>query len=356
MIEKVLLRWKAVFCVYLVAWVIMIVLFVSTGEITVSVFKQEKQQMMKKSNSNNKSTNVRKPSCPAFDRLSSSAKNTTRKNCSVSIFTSTNATEYYSLNSPCPVCTSALFKIYYRTHSAFIADGYWDILTSGDKITTATFRPPFCSITLRDLDPNFIRKCFLERKIRKIIILGDSIGKMTFTGVTAVLASTETKQCKVMKAEEDDFSWNIRYYLPHRTFIPKQYVNIVTRPCYSCDARQLRCFCGSKNISGISRNTSLVLEFLPMSYIIDSSIRILKPFAGFRPTIYTQEFLFRDYLRLTGQPDVVIIVAPFLQEVLAGLERYGKFGQNRTITYLVTILNKYLPKSRPYAGVLSTSA
>lgn len=93
-----------------------------------------------------------------------------------------------------------------------------------------------------------------------------------------------------------------------------------------------------------------------MSYIIDSSIRILKPFAGFRPTIYTQEFLFRDYLGLTGQPDVVIIVAPFLQEVLAGLERYGKFGQNRTITYLVTILNKYLPKSRPYAGVLGTSA
>ena len=340
MIEKILVRWKAGFFFCSVAFNVLIVFFVSSGEIT-SNFKQ---QMLMISNSKNQSADFIHPFCAAFDRLSFSAKNTTRKNCSVSVFKRANQTEYYSINSSSPLCTRSLFKKYYRTNSAFMAEGYWDILTFRNRIKSATFLPPFCSFTRPDLDLNYIRKCFLRRKIKKIVMLGDSIGKMTFTGVMAVLASSGIRQCEVMKAEEDAFITNISYYLPHGTVIPPGYVNIDSRPCHSCDAEQLRCFYKSKN-NFVFSQTSIVFEFLPLNYFIDSSVRIVKPIAGFRPTNYTQEFLFRDYLGSTGQPDVVIIVAPFLHEVRAGLQRHGKAGLKGMIRNLVTILNKYLPKS-----------
>ena len=343
MTEKDLVRWKAGFFFCSVAFAVLIVFFVLSGEIT---FSNLNQPMIMISNSKNRSADSRNPSCTAFDRLSFSAKNTTRENCSVSVFKSTNQTEYYSLNSSCPLCTSALFKKQYRTHSAFIADGYWDVLTSGNKIRSATFRPPFCSFTRRDLDPNVIRTCFSKRRIRKIVALGDSIGRMTFTGMKAVLASSGVKQCDPVKVEKEGYYMNISYYLPPGKYVSSSdFVSIGRRGCHSCYGRQFRCFYENMDTFGRVHNASVVLEYLPLGLMFDSSVRILKPIAGFRPTNYTQEFLFRDYLGKNGQPDVVIIVAPFLHEVRAKLERHGKAGLKGSIRNLERILNKYLPRS-----------
>ena len=357
MIKRLLSRWKYIFSICIVVLTVLVVFFVSSRNIIVSEVSlksdtknqsviSETKPLSRKAVLKMKPISDAKQSCTSFDKLSSSPKNTTRKNCSVSVFKSTHQTDYYSLNSSCPLCTSALFKKYYRTHSAFIgADGYWDILTSGNKIRSATFRPPFCSFTRRDLDPNLIRTCFSKRRIRKIVTLGDSNGRMTFFGLKAILAAVGFDRCQLVKAEEDSYSTNISYYLPAGTFIPPGFVKIETRGCHSCNARQFRCIYENKEGSRLDHNTSIVLEHLPLSRIFDSTVRIVKPIADLRPTNYTQEFLFRDYLRATGQPDVVIIVTPFLHEVRAGLKRHGKVGLKGMIRNLVRILKKYLPKS-----------
>lgn len=358
MMERVLFRWKNLFgCT--VVLTVLIVFLLSTGKITVSKLTMQKS---KKSNSTNQSAisetkslstkhvfktkpvSETKPICLAFDKLSSNVTNTTRKGCSMSVFTSRNPKDYYSQNSSCPLCTSALFKDYYRTHSAFISDGYWDVLASGNE-WSATFRPPFCSFTHRDLDSNFIMDCFSRRRVRKIVTFGDSNGRRTFFGLKAILATTGIKQCELVKEEEDNYFTNISYYLPAGTNIPSGYVSIGKRGCHSCNGRQFRCFYEKKDLSGLSRNTSIVLEHLPLSRIFDSSVRIVNSIAGFKPTNYTQEFLFRDYLGQTGQPDVVIIVTPFIHEVFAGLEKHGKLGLKVMIRNLVAILKKYLPTS-----------
>jgi len=242
-----------------------------------------------------------------------------------------------------PTCTNRLFKDYNRNHSRFVREGFWEVKNHDRFISLKRFVPKFCSFTDKSrLDTEFIRRCLVDKKIRRIVTMGDSNGHNIFQGILHLL-SPAMDNCSLVKAEEPSFVPNLEYYVGNATYSNSTDVHIEARHCRSCTGRRYSCYYTGFSPEVEAGHVTLILEHVAMNRIIDSSIRILRPIPNAKPTNITQEFLLRDYLHRDAFPELLVIPAPFAHEIGYGRAHAHADGIRPSLRHLLNLIKTYVP-------------
>lgn len=296
------------------------------------------------------------PSCKEPNIVKSNYTKQYISGCSVPMYTASYTGAVSSKRRGCSLCSNNVFKDFHKKSKGFVSDGWWNVLKTAGEIKYASFQTPFCSFSQSEVVSPYIENCFASHGIKKLIILGDSNAQRTFQGLMEIL-SPAIHDCILLKTEKYIFMPDIRYYLPNGTY-RKEDLSIKNRRCRSCNAAQHRCHYETTNYLGLKQRHDIVLEYIPMNFINDTSIRIKNPLPNASPTNYTHEFVFRDYLR-NEYPEVIVVVPPCIHEVKAGNHLRGIYIK-KALTNLIRVVKKHAPKRThvfwvPYHHVISVN-
>jgi hypothetical protein len=137
-----------------------------------------------------------------------------------------------------------------------------------------------------------MEKCLEKREWRRILTLGDSIGKRHHLGLVSALTD-QGYNCSLLKEAAKTPTPDVNYFASD---IP---LNVSLRGCYTCPARLVECRQGS---------SVLLVEHLALGRLTDTSIQ--------SPNLFNTslDFYFKHHLA-DSPPDVIIIGPPFIHEV-----------------------------------------
>ncbi|ELT95994.1 hypothetical protein CAPTEDRAFT_199025 [Capitella teleta] len=194
------------------------------------------------------------------------------------------------------VCSLRNFQVAMDTNGYFPDHGRWQLPNNG--FPQLSYIPDYCYFD-RDT-PLSISKCFSERRWRRILTMGDSIGKRHSIALVSTL-QVYGYECKLMRAERfqplvaDGYPPDVNYFLK---IFPDIRLKTKPRSCRTCGGRLTRC---------INGNSTVEIEHLGLAHLEDRSLQL--------PPAYTTtlQFYFKKYLK-NNYPDLLIIGPPFIHE------------------------------------------
>ncbi len=213
----------------------------------------------------------------------------------------TAAVDHFSLGRP--LCTNGIFRAYYRTRHGFPPPGQW---TVRDPIVSAVYpvlSPDICSFPLEFTGGDFVKQCFQRKRLRSILIMGDSQGAHYSWGLRDILNQT-FDDCEVMKFEnrtdgvKKSDNVDKRYFSDGNTSLESRMM-IGVRWCGCCLSYKMRC-----QDRDIEPFTFEYIGFHHMErFVMDVNMGNMA--SGETNLISFHEFLFRHYLK-DNTPDLII--------------------------------------------------
>ena len=203
------------------------------------------------------------------------------------------------------------------------------------------FHPDICQFQYLHPPIDYMKKCLIKKKIRKIVTTGDSNGKHYHAALIDILSKVMNLGCvndKVENDGEDQFAMDVKYFMGNMTDSANLKVNVTLekRMCRSCGGSMTKCHFNNER-----SNESLIIEHIPLPHFQEISMKMLEEVNKLdKRTIYFPEFIFKHYMK-DNYPDLLIIFAPFNHEK----RRSSQGTVTRHTQYLLGILDKYLPST-----------
>ncbi|ELU06416.1 hypothetical protein CAPTEDRAFT_198401 [Capitella teleta] len=222
------------------------------------------------------------------------------------------------------LCSLRNFRKTMLASGYFPGNGHWQL--PGNGSSGLNFTPDYCYPKIHTSSP--LSQCFAKRRWKRVLTMGDSIGRRHYLALVNVLKDNEYN-CRLLRAELDKPKLDVSYY---RKKLPRINLKATTRPCYTCGGRFTRC----------TKDESIVeLEHLPLPYLTDEAIS-LPP--EFRTTL---DFYFRKYLR-EDTPDLIIFGPPFNHEISAPVS-----VTKHRLRYLIKVFERMIPTSTDFVWLPS---
>lgn len=224
-----------------------------------------------------------------------------RGTCGISVL------KHYTQKKNQTRCQWANFMNFMSNRSYFPGRGHWEMSAPG-RAFSLMFFPDLCNMD--DFVPSNLQRCVQKKKWKKIVTIGDSIGKRYYLTLSALFESISLNcTLKRLEANENSFMPDMRYFI-HGRSIPKDIFITKSRSCHSCGGRYTNC--------SLSKGQSLVIEHLALTHLNDTTMRTEKKFEGRETAIpivrNTMELYLKWYLQ-EDPPDVIIIEPPFAHTV-----------------------------------------
>lgn len=203
-----------------------------------------------------------------------------------------------------PTCNVNVFREYFRSNRRFPMEGRWN-----KDITS--FQPDLC--VFNHSDPAV---CFAEKKIKHVVLFGDSNGSRYFDGFVDFLNSWKMG-CRKERGE------HFNDKLPETEYFAKgdKYLESIMvthrRGCRTCGSAVMAC-------NGHNGH-HLLLEYIALYSLNDSSISLNSSLTGpnspkdhqFPHATTFGEYIFKVYFK-ESCPDIVLLFVPFNHDVMNG--------------------------------------
>ncbi|ELT95995.1 hypothetical protein CAPTEDRAFT_199026 [Capitella teleta] len=182
------------------------------------------------------------------------------------------------------VCSLRNFQVAMDTNGYFPDHGRWQFPSNG--FPQLSYIPDYCYFD-RDT-PLSISKCFSERRWRRILTMGDSIGKRHSVALVSTLR-VYGYECKLLRAERiqplvgDGHPPDVNYFLK---IFPDIRLKTKPRSCGTCGGRLTRC---------INGNSTVEIEHLGLTHLEDRSLQLPPAYTTtlqfyFKNDIYSHSF------------------------------------------------------------------
>ena len=211
-----------------------------------------------------------------------------------------------AVNAPPPIsrnnsleersCSFEIFKEYISKNSFFPSEGTW----AWKKGTPYHFKPKLCTFSEDKLSPTLITRCLLQKKITRLLIMGDSQGLRDFWALQSILTRSGFV-CKITKGERAHRDWkpDIKYYVTGTTLSTKS-IKPKKRACHGCLSAAASCTNSTGHL-----DLKVHLEYLSMEYYHDVELTSVDDLNNVASKT-TQEFYFKEYLQ-GNYPDVIFL-------------------------------------------------
>lgn len=241
------------------------------------------------------------------------------------------------------VCQPSVFNNFLVNNEYFPATGHWEMASPG-QIHTLEFVPDLCRIG--QLHPWSLKGCIQKKKWKKIVTIGDSIGKRYHLGLIEVFRN-HSFNCKRTKLEAngDSYMPDITYFINNKS-IPNDTISVMRRACHSCGGRYVKCQADPHH--------NLVLEHLALNNLLDTTLTVKRKFDNGNISIpalsNTIDFYLKWYLK-DSIPDLLIIGPPFVHVTNLRLQT-----NLRNLNKLVMQVSKLLPPTTTVVWMTQTRA
>ena len=255
-----------------------------------------------------------------------------------------NITETVSV----PPCSLPVLNQYITNSDFFPSEGQW--VKNGEA---RFYIPELCTfLETRNLSKEYIGECFRTKKLRELLILGDSNGRRYHTAFRKFLTNIAYK-CKEIKAEVARSNLPDVSYFVHGTNINVSDIRIHRRDCNTCRSVLTQCASESELVPDVQ------LEYIAMEYNKDtelSTCHVPESRAQSTPTKYehkefdsrnhlpesntTQEFIFMEYLK-GRYPDFIFLFGNSHDCCTRKKKNLSQVQEE--LEYLLNLLNNSLP-------------
>ncbi len=213
-----------------------------------------------------------------------------------------------------PRCSPHIFRQYFERFERFYGSGQW---VNARTLESARFEPDDCYFSKSFPKAQRFRDHIRINNITNILVSGDSNGHLLSKGVLNVIRKALPDCQKVRweenRSNESQFRYNVSYFQ-----VPAVPVSIMrgdSRGCKHCRAYKYRCSHG---------NLSVTMEYISLTRFVDSAVRLDyglgKPYEGRYPYRFGAstmvEYLLKYYFKHWGYPDIWLVYAPIMHEIL----------------------------------------
>ena len=193
-------------------------------------------------------------------------------------------------------CSFEIFKEYISKNSFFPSDGAW----AWTKGIPYHFKPTLCTLSDDKLSPTLITRCLLQKKITRLLIMGDSQGKRDFWALQSIMDGSGFV-CEITKKEKafESCKPDIKYYVTGTALSTKR-IKLENRGCSRCLSTAVSCTKSTGHL-----DLKVHLEYLCMEYYHDVELTSVDDLNNVASKT-TQEFYFKEYLQ-GNYPDAIFL-------------------------------------------------
>ena len=266
-----------------------------------------------------------------------------RNNCSTQIFLrKAQLLKYFVQNIKTQeVCNFGYFNNYLKRYGQFAGEGVWYAPPTGAPSVQVDFNPSGCSFMRVSRGDYVLRECLQMKNISKILVTGDSNGRMLTQNMIQIFERVTGKKCK--KIVFQDAENNTKYF-----FVP--HLNgskLSTNPCgfglRTCASWKYQCPIDDSN--NVTFQDNVTIEYISMLHIIELQLKLSlaeRHGNGIKRLLKAEnklEYILKYYLPYKGFPDMWIFTPPFHHD-----SWYKRLSDMKIdIHYLMKVLNTYVP-------------
>ncbi len=188
---------------------------------------------------------------------------------------------------------------------------------NAQSLESARFEPDDCIFSESFPEAHSFRDHIRINNVTNILVSGASNGKLFAGGVLKVIKKA-LPDCQRVRSEENrikesEFRYNVSYF--QVPAVPVSIMHGDSRGCKHCRAYQYHCSHG---------NLSVNLEYISLTRFVDSAVRLNyglgEPYERYPPFRFGSstmvEYLLKYYFKHWGYPDIWLVYAPIIHEIL----------------------------------------
>ena len=204
-------------------------------------------------------------------------------------------------NTEKPVCSNDIFRSYYLSNHNFPPPGKWTVRDPNVSAVHPLLSPDICSFS-QDIGKAFLQSCFQRKRVRYILMMGDSQGVRYSWGVWSILNKT-MRSCELLKRENitQKKVADPRYFSRGDSSLESAMV-LSLRYCEECVSYTVLC--------KAEGTAPLTLEFIGFHHMSNGVMEVdVGNMYSEGTKVSFQEFVIRHYLK-DRIPDIIVIPPP----------------------------------------------